>query len=455
MKALPKRLDLVLDKLTERISEKQSLSMRKLSTSRNEEIQFGRFIGNKSVNIDTLRDQLYSKMSNETSCSHCLLIEDTSTISFSLKRAIKGLGKVDKGQVQGFYVHPVLAIDANDFGCLGVASLDFIKRDWAEEVLTRKQIRSKRSKTAFEDKESYRWLSSIKAALPQCKSIDKKTVIADREADIYPVLTGLVDDLGVDYVIRSRFDRPTKDGTSLLQEVNKWSAESCYQIEVPATDDRSAHKAKMVIKYGQISLKQSEGKTTKKQPKTHITYIVEVKELAESVVNNEKPIHWVLMSSHPVESAEMALQIVEYYKQRWNIEQVFRTLKNKGLRIESSQLESYEKLQKITILAFISAIKVLQLIRARDGKTQQQASIAFDQQQQECIVLLNKQVEGKTDKLKNPYQENTLAFSAWVIARLAGWSGYKSQRPPGPIDFLTGLQIFEQRFQGYCLAKIT
>jgi hypothetical protein len=44
------------------------------------------------------------------------------------------------------------------------------------------------------------------------------------------------------------------------------------------------------------------------------------------------------------------------------------------------------------------------------------------------MVLLNKQMEGNTDKSENPYQENTLAFSAWVIARLAGWSGYKSQR---------------------------
>ena len=60
MKALPKRLSLVLDKLTERMTEKQSLSMRKLSINRNEEIQFGRFIGNETVNIDTLRGQLYS-----------------------------------------------------------------------------------------------------------------------------------------------------------------------------------------------------------------------------------------------------------------------------------------------------------------------------------------------------------------------------------------------------------
>lgn len=97
----------------------------------------------------------------------------------------------------------------------------------------------------------------------------------------------------------------------------------------------------------------------------------------------------------------------------------------------------------------------MQLIRARDGQTQQNAHSVFDKDQQECIILLNKQLEGKTQKLKNPYQQDTLAFSAWVIGRLAGWSGYKSQRPPGPIDFLTGLQIFEQTFQGYRLSKIT
>lgn len=146
---------------------------------------------------------------------------------------------------------------------------------------------------------------------------------------------------------------------------------------------------------------------------------------------------------------------MEWYKQRWNIEQVFRTLKSKGLRIETSQLEDYEKLQKITILALIAAVKVMQLFRARDGKAEQTMSATFNEEEQECIALLNKQLEGRNEKLKNPNFQNSLAFAAWAIARLAGWSGYKSQRPPGPIDFLTGLQIFNEKFQGHILAKST
>ena len=135
------------------------------------------------------------------------------------------------------------------------------------------------------------------------------------------------------------------------------------------------------------------------------------------------------------------------------MEQIFRTLKSRGLRLESSQVEDYEKLQKLTVLALIAVVKVMQLLRARDDKTEQSINCAFNEQEQECIVLLNKQLAGKTAKLQNPYREDSLAFATWVMARLAGWSGYKSQRPPGPIDLLTGLQRFNERFQGYLLAK--
>ncbi|HYK54878.1 MAG TPA: hypothetical protein VEV15_00235, partial [Flavisolibacter sp.] len=40
---------------------------------------------------------------------HLLLIQDFSQMGFSLDRQIKGLGQVDKGQLQGFYLQPVLA----------------------------------------------------------------------------------------------------------------------------------------------------------------------------------------------------------------------------------------------------------------------------------------------------------------------------------------------------------
>ena len=118
------------------------------------------------------------------------------------------------------------------------------------------------------------------------------------------------------------------------------------------------------------------------------------------------------------------------------------------------QLKDYEKLQKLTILALIAAVKVMQLIKARDGSTAQTLTSVFTQEQQECMLLMNKQLEGNTDKLKNPYSKDSLAYAAWVIARLAGWSGYKSQRPAGPIDFLIGLQRFNERFEGFRIAKM-
>lgn len=447
-----KRLDRVLDKITGRISEKQTLCLRGLSNARKEEIQFGRFIGNHKVSVPVLEEQLYVQMRNHCQSAHCLLIEDTSKVGFSLARAIQGLGKVDKGQIQGFYLHPVLCIDAEHYGCHGIAALGFVNRPWPEQLLSRQAIRTARDKTVFEQKEGYRWLSSIQKALLQCGQVPTKTVVADREADIYPLLSGLTA-LGVDYVIRARFDRFTQGGQTISEAVEAWTEQHCYELAVPASDGRSAHRAKLAIKYGKLALKKSASKSIHAQPNYHTTYVVEVKERPESVVNGEEPIHWVLLSSHVVDTVAMALQVIEWYKQRWNVEQVFRILKSKGLDIESSQVDTYEKLQKLSVLALIAAVRVLQLLRAREGQTEQIIACAFNEQEQACLVLLNEQLAGKSQKLQNPYGQTSLAFAAWVIARLAGWSGYQSQRPPGPIDLLTGLQRFNERFQGYQLAK--
>ena len=132
---------------------------------------------------------------------------------------------------------------------------------------------------------------------------------------------------------------------------------------------------------------------------------------------------------------------------------MFRTLKSKGLKIALSQLDEYGKLKKITFLALTAAVKVMQSLKAREGKTQQPASVVFTEQEQTFMTRLNRQAEGRTEKLKTPYLPDSLAFASWVIARLAGWSGYQSQRPTGPIDMLIGLQRFNERFAGFMLFK--
>ena len=180
-------------------------------------------------------------------------------------------------------------------------------------------------------------------------------------------------------------------------------------------------------------------------------YAVRVFESPESVVNNEKAIEWLLLTSIPVLNAEQALQIVQYYRWRWVIEQLFRTLKSQGLDIESSTIQKGEGLMKLSVLALIAATQIIQLVQARDGKTNQDIQAVFDDCEIQAIQHLNSQLEGKTEKQKNPYTPQSLAFAVWVIARLGGWKPAASPKPPGPITILNGFTIFYNIMIGFRL----
>ena len=130
---------------------------------------------------------------------------------------------------------------------------------------------------------------------------------------------------------------------------------------------------------------------------------------------------------------------------------LFATLKQRGLEIESSQLESMAAIQKLCIMALSVAVTILQLTLGREN-TAETADIVFDASRQRLVEQLVSNVEGHTDQQKNPYPIRSLAGVAWLIARLGGWSGYRSQRPPGCQTMYRGLQQFEMIFTGWQLA---
>lgn len=450
MKLPDKRLDRVLEKFSDRIRHRQTLSMRKLANSRKEEIQFGRFLSNPRVNVQSLESVLYKQCGTSVDDSqHLLLLEDSTQMAFSLQRQIEGLGKVDKGIVQGYYLHPVLTLDARNGACHGVSALEFRVRSQADDGLTYQQRKKVRNKEYFEDKEAYRWQSSIEKALASLPLSPRKTVVADRESDVYAVLVGLRQDLGVDYVIRSRIDRALREGGKLTGFIEQQPVRAEIEMEMSATEGRSAHLARLQLRYAQVELSRTESRTKAPLPAHWRTWVVSVCEVAQTVPKGQKPVSWTLLTSHSVDTVEGAWQIVGFYKQRWNIEQVFRLLKSRCLRFESSQLSAYEKMQKLMVVALMGAVKVLQLVRAREGNTDQLLSAVFEESEQTFLQKLNVSLEGSTSRQKNPYSPTSLAFGAWVIARLAGWSGYQSQRPAGPMDFFTGLQRFYEQWQGF------
>jgi transposase len=95
-------------------------------------------------------------------------------------------------------------------------------------------------------------------------------------------------------------------------------------------------------------------------------YVVEARE-----ENKSKGIYWRLLTTHPISNVEEAMQVIEWYKQRWHIEQIHRLLKTEGFRIESSQLEQGWAIRKLTLLAMMATLRILQMMQAYEDDNEQ------------------------------------------------------------------------------------
>lgn len=100
-----------------------------------------------------------------------------------------------------------------------------------------------------------------------------------------------------------------------------------------------------------------------------------------------------------------------------------------------------------------AAVRVLQLKQARDGAQDLPIQAVFEPQEQDCLAELNSNLQGNTLALQNPHPDKTLPWAAWIIARLGGWSGYASQRPPGVITLRNGLERFDAICLGWRLSR--
>ncbi|MEB3224477.1 MAG: IS4 family transposase, partial [Synechococcus sp.] len=58
-------------------------------------------------------------------------------------------------------------------------------------------------------------------------------------------------------------------------------------------------------------------------------------------------------------------------------------------------------------------------------------------------------------KQQNPHASASLSWATWLIGRLGGWSGYRSQSPPGIRTLWRGLYQFESIFHGWKLTQST
>lgn len=423
--------------------------MRSISDNRNEEVSFGRLLCNDRVDEAGIILSIRKRTGKRCEGKHVLSIQDTSELHYNHHsgriKDYSGLGDVGRCQL-GYFIHPSLAFDANDGSLIGLSDVYIWNRD-----RYRQRDTSLRKQTAIEEKESYKWIKASQNSQECLSKAERITIIQDRDGDIYEEFVSVPNEQ-TDLLIRSKVNRKLADTDKSLYELVA-DQEACvtYELEVKRDNKkREARKALMEVRYKKVKIKCPQNlKALKKYPDYVELTIVNAKESKETVPAGESPIDWKLLTTHEVNNFMDATQIVYWYSLRWGIEDFFRLLKKKGFNLESSELETGYGLRKLGLFTMQAATKVMQLRQARDEEVQIATAEVFDKREQNCLEDLLPTLEGNTEALKNPYPKEQLIWAAWIIARLGGWSGYKSQRPAGLITLKNGLQKFEMIYMGW------
>ncbi len=432
--------------LLQRMVARPTVCLRRLGRGRrSREVAFGRFLANRKVTVDRLIEGWGDRTASAVAGRHVLAIQDTSEINFSTTpRRRRGLGEIGKGVGRGLLLHAMLAVDAGTGGCLGLV---------AGRIWTRKgRVKVAHQKRRLKDKESERWLTTATESKPVLAAAAMVTVVADRESDIFAEWARLPEP-NFHLITRSMHDRRLASGERLYAAGERFALTTTRLVDLPDRAlKRRARLATLSLRFGRVELARPKNTTERDLPKTVPLMLVEVVE-ADPPAGCE-PVHWRLLTTHEVADAEAAWQIVDWYRKRWIIEQFWRVLKLQGLKLEDSQVATAERLVKLTAIATKAASVTLQLVQARDGSTCEPASVAFAPHEIQVLAKLDAEYEGPTALQKNPHPAATLAWAGWIIARLGGWNGYPSSKPPGPITFKNGLDEFYAIAAGWSLRHV-
>lgn len=448
-----KRLERRASLLSSSLLLRKSCSVHAVSQTEAEEKGSYRFLGNDRVTEDQLISELTRRCCKNVEGRDILVIQDSSSIGLSqhTNRIVpnSGVGLVGNKVGLGFLSHTSLVLDANRETILGIADLQLWHRSEDKANNTTKIYKGQ----PIEEKESYKWIKAsnrIKTDLHNAKSI---TIIQDREGDIYDQYCLIADDK-TNLIIRSRDDRRLANGSRLHQTLALSPLLGSYNIEVygDLRKEKVSRTATVEVRSVPVCIQKTKSAKSANLPESLWLYAVEVIETTPGI---KQPLCWRLLTSIKAETFEQAVAIINRYKQRWYIEQLFRLLKKQGYRIEESQLGTGWAIRKLFVLLIGSAIRIMQTYLAYGREECQPTSEVFTSEEIECLQSIEKNQIKTTEKTINPFTKEKLSWASWIIARLAGWKGNPKQRPPGPILLKEGLEKFDMIFQGWKLAKLT
>lgn len=421
-----------------------SLTIRTIGETRAGEMAMHRFLDSPEVTTREMLSTLGARTAAACAGRRIVAVQDTTEINFRGRdRGRRDLGRGGDNVGLGFFLHPLIAVDIESEAVLGLLAAEI----WSRPVEQDGSACQQRRRRTLAEKESCRWLHGATAAAQLCNIASQVIVVGDRESDIYAVFARRP--AGTDLLVRAAQNRAVAEGGLLFDAPTSWPVVTRYDLEVPRRGPGDAGRtARIAVRAGTVRLKRPLHGAEVTDPEEVTLTLVEARE--EEPPPTAPPIHWRLLTTLAADDAAQACEVVRLYRLRWRIEQTFRALKTDGLGLPDVQVRDAERLFKLAAIGLAAAVRTIQLVDARDGGPRPASDVA-EADLIEAAAAISPTLEGKTVKQKNPHPPDSLAWLAWIVARLGGWTGY--YKPPGPKVMRRGWDRLAAMAEGFLLAR--
>lgn len=217
-----------------------------------------------------------------------LAAQDTTAMSFNSLQATQGLGPIGAANCRGFFLHSALAMDVNGVP-LGLLAARFWARDSEGEEPA--------------EKESRRWVETVREVRAIVPEDTRVIVIGDRESDFFAVFAeaGAV---GADVLVRATH-KLAEGWPDLAAALGRAPLLGTMEADIPRGHDHPERHVTLALHAQAVQL-QPPADLHGAEP-IRMT-VVSASEIAPP--EGETPVGWVLLTTLQAETVEQAAVVV-------------------------------------------------------------------------------------------------------------------------------------------------
>jgi len=406
-----KRLNRRVQSIAINMIKKPSASINEQSKDWSEAKASYRFFDNKQVSYQKILASHINTVKEEVKyLNTVLIIQDTCYFGFGHHPSVKDLGHIGNEDTSGLIVHNSIAVNPEGVAPELIGVIDLCTHN-----------RKNKTKEGWKETDLWREASSrINIDTNKTKVIE----VMDREGSAFGIMKNCLDQKH-EFVIRSKEGKVVRSPfkRKLFETAKKTSVAGYLKIDVQKKKGQVKRKAKLEIKFMPIEIP---GPNCRKNEYLNC-FLVQAVEI--NTPKNQEPLSWYLLTSVKINKFETAIKIINWYKNRWIIEEHHKAIKT-GCNVQAKQLKSAFRIENYLAIAIVIGVRLLQL---RDLARIMPNAKAIDYFDSLEVKLLLEKDDEETKKL-------TVKEFYILVAKKGGFLARKSDGNPGWQTLWKGLE---------------